>query len=305
MLGFKKALKYLFVLGPLAIVEAVPTDYWVTRALAKRQAAAAAGLSDVDILQFALTAEHLESAFYNKGFSQFSKSDFQALGLSSLEVDGLLQVGIDEQIHESTLLSALTAQGVQPVEPCQYNFEFSSADQMLSVARVLEAVGVSAYLGAAPLIKDPTVLTAAGEIVTTEGRHQTLIRAASKADPVPAAFDTPLGPRSVFTLLAQFVVSCPSGSELNIPPFNTIALNGAQDVAPGQNLVVAAGNSMASGAKFCTFLNQNNVQFAKVNADGSCEIPQNLAGETYMLLTTSESADDSAVVAGPSVLSIS
>jgi hypothetical protein len=51
MLGIKKALKYLLVLGPLAMVEAAPTDYWATRALAARQAAASSGLSDVDILQ--------------------------------------------------------------------------------------------------------------------------------------------------------------------------------------------------------------------------------------------------------------
>jgi hypothetical protein len=205
---------------------------------------------------------------------------------------------VDEQVHESTLISALAAQGVRPVEPCQYNFQFSSASQMVAVARVLEAVGVSAYLGAAPLVSNPDVLSAAAQIVTVESRHQTFIRAASSAKAVPAPFDTPLGPRSVFTLLSQFIKSCPASSTLNIPPFTEIALNGAQDVAPGQNLVVSNGGSMPAGAKFCTFINQNNVQFAKVTSDGSCEVPQDLAGETYMLLTKSQSSSDNAVVAG-------
>lgn len=36
--------------------------------------------------------------------------------------------------------------------------------------------------------------------------------------------------------------------------------------------------------------------------DGNCVIPQNLAGEVYMMLTKSKSVADAEVLAGPSVI---
>lgn len=38
------------------------------------------------------------------------------------------------------------------------------------------ANNVYSYLGAAPLVKDPAILSAAASIVTVESRHQTFIR---------------------------------------------------------------------------------------------------------------------------------
>jgi len=203
----------------------------------------------------ALTAEHLESAFYQQGFAKFPMSDFQALGLSDSQIKSLMGVGETEAIHVTTLLSAISGAGAKPVEPCKYNFDaaLKDAKTMVATARVLEAVGVSAYLGAAPLVNSSDVLTAAATIVTVEARHQAFIRVASGAEPVPAAFDTPLGPRAVFTLAAQFISSCPDGSNLNIQAFPSIALQNPEQAAIGSNLKLADANSPA-GAQFCAFV---------------------------------------------------
>jgi hypothetical protein len=153
-------------------------------------------------IRSALTAEHLESEFYKQGFAKFPAADFQALGLTDAQIKSLMGVGMTEAIHVTTLQSAIANAGAKPVEPCQYNFDaaLTDAKTMVATARVLEAVGVSAYLGAAPLVTSKDVLTAAATIVTVEARHQAFIRVASGAEAVPAAFDTPLGPRAVFTL---------------------------------------------------------------------------------------------------------
>lgn len=181
--------------------------------------------------------------------------DFMALGLTDKQVKSLMGVGQTEATHVTTLMSAITAAGAKPVEACQYNFDaaLASADAMVKTARVLEAVGVSAYLGAAPLINSSDVLSAAGSIVTVEARHQAFIRVASGAEPVPAAFDTALGPRAVFTLAAQFIKSCPQGSNLNIQAFPAIALQNAAQATVGQNLKLADPASPA-GASFCAFV---------------------------------------------------
>lgn len=264
--------------------------------------AAMATLSDVDILQFALTAEHLESTFYKQGFAKFPMSDFQALGLSEGQIKSLMGVGQTEATHVTTLQSAITGAGAKPVEPCDYNFDaaLASADSMVKTARVLEAVGVSAYLGAAPMVNSSDVLGAAASIVTVEARHQAFIRVASGAEPVPAAFDTALQPRAVFTLAAQFIKSCPQGSNLNIQAFPAIALQNPEQATVGQNLKLADPASPA-GASFCAFVAPGGNQFSKIQ-DGNCMVPQNLQGEVYMMITKSESVADDQVLAGPSVI---
>lgn len=263
---------------------------------------AAGGLSDIDILQFALTAEHLESEFYKQGFAKFPASDFMALGLNEGQIKSLMGVGQTEATHVSTLLSSISAAGAKPVEPCNYNFDaaLASADSMVKTARVLEAVGVSAYLGAAPLVNSSDVLTAAATIVTVEARHQAFIRSAVSAEPVPAAFDTPLGPRAVFTLAAQFINSCPEGSNLNIQAFPAISLQNPEQATVGQNLKLADA-AQPSGAQFCAFVAPGGNQFAKLE-NGNCVVPQNLQGEVYMMITKSESVADGEVLAGPSVI---
>lgn len=264
-------------------------------------APATGGLTDIDILQFALTLEHLESTFYAQGFQKFPDSDFQALGLPPDQISALKTVGQTEATHVTQLMSAIAAAGAQPVQACQYNFGFTTAANMVGTARVLEAVGISAYLGAAPLVKMAPVLTAAAEIVTVEARHQTFIRLASKAVPVPNAFDTPLGARSVFTLAAQFIQSCPQGSNLNIQAFPAISLaGGGTNIAAGQTLVLA-DPAQPAGAQFCAFLNQGQTMFAQL-AQGSCQVPQNMSGEVYMMVTRSASIADTEILAGPSVI---
>ncbi|KAG9186506.1 hypothetical protein G6011_09614 [Alternaria panax] len=264
--------------------------------------AAAATLSDVDILNFALTAEHLESEYYKQGFAKFSMADFMALGLNEGQVKSLMGVGQTEATHVTTLQSAIAGAGAKPVEPCQYNFDaaLASADSMVKTARVLEAVGVSAYLGAAPLINSSDILSAAGSILTVEARHQAFIRIASGAEPVPAAFDTALQPRAVFTLAAQFIKSCPEGSNLNIQAFPAIALQNPEKATVGQNLKLA-DPAQPAGASFCAFVGPNGKQFTKI-ADGNCMVPQGLQGEVYMMITKSESTADAEVLAGPSVI---
>lgn len=203
----------------------------------------------------ALTAEHLESEFYKAGFAKFPLADFTALGLTEAQVNSLKGVGETEAIHVTTLLSAISGAGTTPVEPCTYNFDaaLTDAKTMLATARVLEAVGVSAYLGAAPLVASPDILGVAASIVTVEARHQALIRVLSGVEAVPAAFDTALGPRAVFTLAAQFISSCPEGSNLNIQAFPSISLLNPEQAQVGQNLKLSNPGEPA-GAQFCAFV---------------------------------------------------
>jgi len=233
------------------------------------------------------------------------------LGLTTADITNLKSIGATEQVHVTTLLSAIATAGTQPVEPCTYNFNLTDAASMVSTASVLENVGVSAYLGAAPLLTTPAILTVAAEIVTVEARHQTFIRVASKAAAVPSAFDTPLGIRSVFTLAAGFISSCPTGSNLAITGFPALTMTAGASMS-----AVVAGSSLqlstaGTGGNFCAFTNGGLAGGSVFTpfTNGACEVPQNLAGLTYLNLAnagpTTGVLTDAITVAGPMVLQIS
>jgi len=82
---------------------------------------------------------------------------------------------------------------------------------MVTVAQVVENVGVGAYLGAAHLVADPRVLTAAASIVTVESRHQTLLNLFQGFSPIPQPFDLPLLPNEVLSIAGPFIKGCDLG----------------------------------------------------------------------------------------------
>ena len=241
----------------------------------------------------------------------FSDSDFAALGLTAADITNLKSIGGTEQVHVTTLLSAIAGAGTQPVTPCTYKFGLTDAASMVATASILENVGVSAYLGAAPLLTTPSTLTVAAEIVTVEARHQTFIRVASKAAAVPSAFDTPLGIRNVFSLAAGFISSCSTGSNLAITAFPAITMAAGAStsaIVAGSNLQIS---TTATGATFCSFTNGGQPGGAAFTpfTNGACVVPQDLAGLTYVNLASAGPLTgiltDAITVAGPMVVQIS
>ncbi|KAI1190326.1 ferritin-like domain-containing protein [Nemania serpens] len=311
------------LLGMVAAVSALPAQPKLTTKqtdiyrLAKRQnaAAAALGLADVDILQFALTLEWLEASFYQQGFAKFSDDQFVALGLSQAQLSDLKSIGSSEEAHVGLLQSAIAQAGVQPVQPCTYNFGFTDAAGMVATAAVLENVGVSAYLGAAPLVSDGKILSTAASILTVEARHQSFIRAASGVAASPSPLDTPLGPKAIFSLAAPFIASCPAGSNLILTAFPTLTMTSpapaaAQTLAAGTNIQVKS--DAAANASFCGFTNSaapGGTAFTPFDAANGCALPPNLAGIVYVTLTSNAPATgvltDDITVAGPMVMQLS
>lgn len=204
---------------------------------------------------------------------------------------------------------------MKPVQRCEYNFNFTDAAGMVATAAVLENVGVSAYLGAAPLLSDKSILGTAGSILTIEARHQSSIRVFSKQVAVPQAFDAPLGPRAVFSLAAPFIKACPEGSNLQVEAFPTLAMEQGQDasaLAVGSTIKVTAEGA-ASGATSCAFTSggvmPGGTAFSNFTEAEGCKVPQGVAGVTYVSLTNSApltgALTDEIIVAGPMAVVLS
>jgi rubrerythrin len=142
----------------------------------------AQGATDVDILQFALTLEHLEARMYK---------DMLATGiLAGKEMAYFQNFGDAEAQHEKAVNDTLVKLGATPVAAkASYKFPaFSDRGAILNFAKTAEDIGVTAYQGAAALIKDKGILAAAGSIVQIEARHAALVNLMVAIDPVPDAF---------------------------------------------------------------------------------------------------------------------
>ncbi|KXJ87306.1 ferritin-like domain-domain-containing protein [Microdochium bolleyi] len=275
----------------------------------------ATGPTDAEILNYALTLEHLEDTFYRDGLATFSEQDFKSAGFDSVVYNNIKKVSADEATHVSFLTTALKAAGATPVAACKYNFQYPDVKTFLATASVLEGVGVSAYLGAAADIMSKDYLTAAGSILTVEARHSSYIRAKIDQVPFPQAFDAPLGLNEVYSLASQFIVSCPpENPPLPVKAFPKLTLDPktATPIKTGSTVTVLTPDyTIVTGGKqvYAAFIAVTGPTFVKATAVAggySFTIPEGFAGQTYVVLTgcASEVTDDT-VAAGPAIIEIS
>jgi hypothetical protein len=164
--------------------------------------ALAQGGGDADIVNFALTLEYLESAFYTQAVKKVP-------GLSGTVLDLAKELRDNEAEHVTALTAAVKQLGGTPVKAPGVSFggAFASRDAFLKTANVFEDTGVSAYNGAAPGIQSVAILAAAGSIVQVEARHSSLIRLQRGAQPAPLAFDKASTKAAVLKAVTPFITS--------------------------------------------------------------------------------------------------
>jgi rubrerythrin len=173
---------------------------------ASPETGAAPFASDVEVLNYALTLEHLEFAYYRDGVGLF---DFGTDGFNQSINANLAAIRDHEGAHVSTLTDVITSLGGAPVAEAVYDFgdAYTNIDAFLATAAALENTGVSAYDGAAQFISDPGLLTAAGSIVAIEARHASYLNLIVSETPFPDAFETPLTPDEVLAIAGPFIAS--------------------------------------------------------------------------------------------------
>jgi rubrerythrin len=165
-----------------------------------RQALAQSGGGDLEILNFALTLEYLEAAFYKEA----AKID----DLSEDAVKAVETFGDAEQAHVDTIAGIIKQRGGKPVKAPAVDFgDLTTEDAFLKLAVTFEETGVSAYNGAGPALEDKELLAAAGSIVQVEARHAAAVRLLAKKDPAPDAFDPTLTEKQVLKAVQPFVKS--------------------------------------------------------------------------------------------------
>lgn len=255
--------------------------------------------SDTDILQYALTLEHLESKFYREALAKFDEKDFTDAGLPDFARKRFVQIGEHEKTHVDFLSTAL---GDIAVKPCEYSFPYDDPKSFAGLSMLLEGVGTSAYLGAAKFIENKDYLTAAASVLATEARHATWVASAiNKGDPWSGALDTPLDLDQVFSLAAAFITSCPdSNPKLPVKAFPVLSFSPATP-HPGDSVQLSYSSSGKS-EYFAIFTGLSTI-FVPISDDKKVTIPSDAVGTVYGVVTTSnEMVSDDNTVAGPVIM---
>ncbi|MEP6893147.1 MAG: ferritin-like domain-containing protein [Gaiellaceae bacterium] len=190
------------------------------------------GVSDVDVLNFALTLEYLEASYYVQALGTGSTplppgvaatprrfTNGQITGAKQLQSLGnvragayryLRQIRDHEVAHVAFLQGAL---GAAAVPACTFDFSapLDEVDTFLATALVLENTGVMAYDGAIRYIETPDNLQAGAQIATIEARHASYLGTLNHAAPWPGPFDMGKKPSEIVAavLATGLVVSCP------------------------------------------------------------------------------------------------
>jgi hypothetical protein len=154
--------------------------------------------NDVKILNYALTLEYLEEAFYAEALRVGGYTG--AVGRFASVVHA------HEAAHVATLRGVLGSKAVK-----RPSFDFKGTTRkwstFLRTAKVLEDTGVAAYQGQAPLIHQNAVLGPAGAILAVEARHAAWVRdllyAGKSVKPAPEAFSTPLSMSQVLSAVKK------------------------------------------------------------------------------------------------------
>ncbi|NII83371.1 hypothetical protein FHT21_002416 [Pedobacter sp. SG908] len=125
---------------------------------------------DFGVLNYAYALEQLEAAFYVKvasappaTFTTAQKAYFQ-------------DIQFHEIAHREFFKAALGTAAIGSLEVDFSSIDFTSASSVLGAAMAFEDLGVSAYNGAGPRIKNGTYLLLAGKIVSVEARHAAYVR---------------------------------------------------------------------------------------------------------------------------------
>lgn len=160
--------------------------------------------NDLEVLNYALTLEHLENNFYRmanaSGKLQGNAAKYFAV------------ISSHEKAHVDALTKAIQMGGGTPVaELPKYNFaalgDVTTQDGLLKIASMLEPTGVKAYDGAAREIQNKAILGVAGQIVQVEARHAAAIRALinPNGNPAPLAFEDKATPQQIVAAITPII----------------------------------------------------------------------------------------------------
>ncbi|GAA5977706.1 hypothetical protein JCM10908_005065 [Rhodotorula pacifica] len=284
--------------------------------------ASSAGSVNIDIvvLQLAVVLEAFEGSFYREGLQKFGLQEMLDVGFSRVQaliiIEQIQIIIVDERKHFDALSSAVIALGAQPYTGCGFDFSKALTDPLtfLSAARSIEAVGVSAYLGAAHLLQSADLLEAAASILTLEARHQSLLNVLNGGSYNPQSFDIQLTPQAVLSLVGGFLTGC-KAQDLGLTANQPLSVRSSDNTGvfrTGSQIVFEVIDiNIQIETLFCQMIIGGS-PIAHVAPASACYVPSGLDGPVAVYLTSNDTPlatdvviqNQLTIVAGPGLIFI-
>ncbi|KAI5481201.1 hypothetical protein MNV49_005636 [Pseudohyphozyma bogoriensis] len=276
-------------------------------AAASTSAASSGSATDLVVLNLALTLENLETQFYTEALKTISLKDMVNAGLSESQATVIIEevqnIQIEESTHASTLTAAITAAGGTPSTACSFGFKAFDFLGHRSVPRT----------GAAALLSDKALLTAAGSILTLEARHQSLLNTFNAGSFTSQAFDIALSANQVLTLAGGFLNGC-QASDLGLTAGNPLSIVDKQTQSTrfqidSQLQFTSNINLTTAGTLSCHML-VGGAPASLVFDASACTVPKGINGPVAVFLANSTTPiqsnllnqDTRGIVAGPGLI---
>jgi hypothetical protein len=173
------------------------------------------GSGDNGLLNYVYALEQLQAAFYAKLImTPYS-------GMSASETALLTDIRDHEIVHRELLKAVLGTNAIKALTPDFSSIDFSSRTSVLTAAKTLKDLGVSAYNGAGMLMYNGDSVILAAKIVSVEARHSAyihnLLSNGSFADNIVVdsmGLDKANQPGTVITVINNYLKTKISGKNL-------------------------------------------------------------------------------------------
>lgn len=168
--------------------------------------------ADVTALNNLLAMENLQSAFFTQGLQKFQASDFAGINLTCSTTtptyDLLKAINTQTGQQITSLQNAITTLGGTPVQPCTYNFTFTTPQAFLSQAVTFSNISSSAFATNTAGLSSSDVRNNLATIGAVQARQSAFLDVLNSANPFPQAFEPTITQSDLTNRLQPFITSC-------------------------------------------------------------------------------------------------
>ncbi|KAH9834757.1 ferritin-like domain-containing protein [Rhodofomes roseus] len=281
------------------------SSVWLAAAAPARRSTPAA-VTDTSIMQYALTLEHIEHAFYVQGLEQYDAQAFADAGYEPWVRGRFAQIREHERTHVDFLRGQL---GENAPEPCNYSYPYTDIPSWVSLSQTLEEVGAAAYMGAALFVHSQDVLSASLAISHIEARQAGWVSSAIRnKQPWDGDFETPLYFSGIWSLAVGFITSCPqTNPDLPVQSFPALTVTPASPVM-GENITVSYNSTVQATDDCPTYMawhHNMTTTFTVIHEGGVTTVPDGLRGTVFagVVKNTTTTTSDATMLSGLAALS--
>ncbi|PWN49834.1 putative Rds1 protein [Violaceomyces palustris] len=161
---------------------------------------------DFQSIALAVHQEYIELDLFNYGLAHFSDADFDQAGINA-ENRELIRFMAQQEIGHAYVLSNML--GPAAPKMCSYRYPFHDVRSFIDFCQVLTRWGESGVYGFLQLLDNRAVAQILLQSITVEARQLYTFRQFEGLFPMPEWFETGLPQTWTWTLLHNWIVSCP------------------------------------------------------------------------------------------------